>query len=174
MMTSMNDEMKKPIDENQPWYKQWMVWMVIAPPLTAVIAGIITINIAIESDDGLVVDDYYKEGLGINQSLQRDQLARDLDLKATVFIDNLSLKLRFEKAMNDQSLSLHFIHPTQSQRDIELTVQRFTEDAYQVALPQMLNGNWNVLLEPIDKSWRISGRIDFSVATSVQLLPNLK
>ncbi len=170
MMTTMTDEMK----DTQPWYKQWMVWMVIAPPLTAVIAGIITINIAIESDDGLVVDDYYKEGLGINQSLQRDQLARDLNLKATVFIDNLSLKLRFEKPIKDQVLMLHFIHPTQSQRDIEVAVQRFTEDAYQAALPKMLNGNWNVLLEPEDKSWRISGRIDTSAANSVSLMPNLK
>ena len=170
MMTTMTEEMK----DTQPWYKQWMVWMVIAPPLAAVIAGIITINIAIETDDGLVVDDYYKEGLGINQSLKRDQLARDLNLKAVAFIDNLALKLRFEQPIKDQVLSLHFIHPTQSQRDIEVTLKRFTEDAYQAALPQMLSGNWNVLLEPEDKSWRISGRIDLSATSSVSLMPNLK
>ena len=169
MITTM-----KNIDENTPWYKQWMVWMVITPPLTAVIAGIITINIAINSDDGLVVDDYYKQGLGINQTLQRDQLARDMKLKADLTITAKQIKMQFATDINDPSLSLSFIHPTQSHRDVVVPVTRMAANVYQGELLEAVEGNWNLLLEPADKSWRISGRISLPAEASSALLPNLK
>ncbi|MDH5392817.1 MAG: FixH family protein [Gammaproteobacteria bacterium] len=166
--------MKNEINENTPWYKQWMVWMVITPPLTAVIAGIITINIAINSDDGLVVDDYYKQGLGINQTLQRDQLARDLELAATAYFEPGQLKVRFQKQIKEPVLRLRLIHPTQSQRDIDLVLETFAANAYQSKLDAKISGSWNILLEPEDKSWRILGRVDLNTQSNSQLSPNLK
>ncbi|MDH5516418.1 MAG: FixH family protein [Gammaproteobacteria bacterium] len=162
------------VKEDIPWYKQWMVWMVITPPVTAVVAGIITINIAINSDDGLVVDDYYKQGLGINITLQRDQLARDLKLEAKIFFEPGKLKVRFSEAIKDPVLYLKFIHPTQSQRDKDFVLTRFSENAYQADISQQLSGNWNMLLEPEDKSWRIMGRADLNKQSYGQLSPNLK
>ena len=161
------------INENTPWYKQWMVWMVITPPVTAIVAGIITINLAIVSDDGLVVDDYYKQGLGINQTLQRDQLARDMKIEASVFIESKQIKLRLT-GNNEQALTLSFIHPTQGQRDVILSMARLSSDGYQVELDKPLTGNWNLLLEPEDKSWRILGRINLPKQTNSVLMPNLK
>ncbi|MDH5425585.1 MAG: FixH family protein [Gammaproteobacteria bacterium] len=166
--------MNKEINENTPWYKQWMVWMVITPPVTAVIAGIITINLAISSDDGLVVDDYYKQGLGINQTLQRDQLARDMNLDAELSIESNTIKVQFVSNMNDPALSLSFIHPTQSQRDIIVLLVRSAEGLYQSDIPDVPKGNRNLLLEPSDKSWRISGRINLSEEKLAVLQPNLK
>jgi len=174
MMTTMSNEMNEDLKDHLPWYKQWMVWMVIAPPLTAVIAGIITINIAIESDDGLVVDDYYKQGLGINQTLQRDHLAREMNIEADVFIESKQIKLRFNNALKQSDLTLHFIHPTQSQRDVMVAMKYFSDNAYQAELSDKLSGNWNLLLEPADKSWRVSGRINFQKQSSSRLMPNLK
>ena len=151
--------------------------MVIAPPFAAVVAGIITINIAIESDDGLVVDDYYKQGLAINQTLDRDQLARDLKLEANLFVELKEIKLRLagdSKATNEPNLTLSFIHPTQGQRDVVLGMTLFADNAYQAELEQQLTGNWNLLLEPEDKSWRIVGRLSLPKQTSSVLMPNLK
>jgi len=174
MITTMSNEMNDNTEDDQPWYKQWMVWMVIAPPLTAVIAGIITINIAIESDDGLVVDDYYKQGLGINQTLQRDHLARKMNIEADLFVETKQIKLRFNNELKQTDLTLHFIHPTQSQRDVRVVMNYFSDNAYQAELPGQLSGNWNLLLEPADKSWRVSGRINFQKQSSSRLIPNLK
>lgn len=162
------------INESTPWYKQWMVWMVITPPFAAVVAGIITINLAIVSNDGLVVDDYYKQGLGINQTLQRDQLARDMKLKADLFVESKELKLRFLGSINDQKLTLSFVHPTQGSRDVVLKVTHFAENAYQATLEKQLTGNWNLLIEPDDKRWRIMGRINLPREASSALMPNLK
>ena len=162
------------INEDTPWYKQWMVWMVIAPPVAAVVAGIITINLAIISDDGLVVDDYYKQGLGINQTLQRDHLAREMNLEANIFIESNKIKMRVSGDVNEKSLILSFVHPTQGQRDVVTTMTRFADDAYQVELEKPLTGNWNLLLEPEDKKWRILGRINLPKQSSSVLMPNLK
>jgi len=169
-MTTAAIQMK----ENEPWYKQWMVWMVITPPLTAVIAGIITINLAIQSDDGLVVDDYYKQGLGINQTLKRDHKARSLGLDASLFIEGEDLKLRFKNVIGNEQLKLSFIHPTQSQRDVKVDLIQFSESAYKAKLEKTLTGNWNLLLEPEDKEWRIGGRINLGKQQSSRLIPNLK
>ena len=58
-----------------PWYKQFWPWFLMALPATAVVGGIITIVIAMTNPDGLVQDDYYKAGLGINRTLEREQQA---------------------------------------------------------------------------------------------------
>ena len=54
----------------KPWYKQFWPWFVISLPASAVVAGIITVFIAFDNADSLVVDDYYKAGLAINDQVQ--------------------------------------------------------------------------------------------------------
>jgi hypothetical protein len=53
-------------------------------PATAVVAGFITLWLAITSFDGLVADDYYKQGLAINQTLAKIVAARDSGSSSTV------------------------------------------------------------------------------------------
>lgn len=166
--------MMSEINENTPWYKQWMVWMVITPPFAAVVAGVITINLAIMSDDGLVVDDYYKQGLGINQTLQRDQLAREMKIEADLFVESTLLKMRINGDVDDENLILSFVHPTQGQRDIIVDMVRFANNSYQAELDNRLTGNWNLLIEPKDKSWRVLGRINLPKENMSKLMPNLK
>lgn len=54
-----------------PWYKQFWPWFLMIPPAAAVIGGIATIIIAIINADELVVADYYRQGLIINQTLEQ-------------------------------------------------------------------------------------------------------
>ena len=58
----MSDTPKK------PWYREFYVWLVIFFPVLAIVAGFYTLKLAIESDDGLVEDDYYKQGIEINRT----------------------------------------------------------------------------------------------------------
>ena len=71
-----------------PWYKYKLVWMIIAIPAASVIAGINMIYLAVNTDDGLVADDYYKEGMAINQNLKRDRTAAELGLGAELVIED--------------------------------------------------------------------------------------
>ena len=59
-----------------PWYRQFWPWFLIAVPAAAVVMGITTILLALHEPDGLVSDDYYREGLAVNRDLERDQIGR--------------------------------------------------------------------------------------------------
>ncbi len=55
--------------ERSVWYREPYVWLLIAIPACAVVAGFVTLALAIATDDGLVVDDYYWQGKQINRVL---------------------------------------------------------------------------------------------------------
>ncbi len=57
----------------QPWWKFGHVWLVIAGPAIVVVAGFITLWIAMRGADPIVAEDYYQQGLDINKTLQREQ-----------------------------------------------------------------------------------------------------
>jgi hypothetical protein len=52
-----------------PWWKFGHVWMVIAGPAVVVIAGFVTLLIALRWPDPVVADDYYRQGIDINKTL---------------------------------------------------------------------------------------------------------
>ena len=68
--------------DNKPWYRFPLVWMLVAIPFSAVIMGVVMIWLAVDTDDGLVADDYYKLGMEINRVIKRDQKASELGLSA--------------------------------------------------------------------------------------------
>ena len=46
-------------DKNKPWHSYPLVWMMIAIPFSAVIMGVVMIWLAVDTDDGLVADDFF-------------------------------------------------------------------------------------------------------------------
>ena len=68
----------------ESWKTQPYVWMLILIPFSAVVVGMIMLTLAIKSDTGLVVDDYYKKGKQINQVLARDLAASTMGLSAAL------------------------------------------------------------------------------------------
>ena len=50
------------VDQKSSWYRMPLVWMLILIPGSAVIMGVVMIWLAISNEDGLVADDYYKQG----------------------------------------------------------------------------------------------------------------
>lgn len=55
--------------EAKPWWHYGHVWLVIAGPAIVVVAGFITLAIALRVPDPLVAEDYYRRGLEINKTL---------------------------------------------------------------------------------------------------------
>lgn len=54
----------------RPWWKEFYVWMVIAGPLSAVIACAITAVYILRGPDALVSEDYYREGIALSQQVK--------------------------------------------------------------------------------------------------------
>ena len=145
-------------EEKIPWYKEPYVWLLIAFPLAAVIGGFITLGLAIASNDGLVVDDYYREGLRINRVLKRDQAAADLGLKADLQFSRDSDRFRILLSGNrdftaPDTLQVSFLHSTRSGFDRHVTVTKQTGNIYAAGIPPLVKGHWYVQIETGD--WRL-------------------
>jgi hypothetical protein len=144
---------------SKPWYREPWPWFLISLPATAVIAGITTVWIAATSADGLVVGDYYKAGLAINQTLARDDAARALALTATLKSEAgaLTLALGGRITTYPAHLTLTLAHPTHQGMDHTLVFGHVGGGHYRVALPALPAGKWHAQLTDAASSWRLSG-----------------
>ncbi|WP_372828450.1 FixH family protein [Polaromonas sp.] len=59
----------KSLEPGAPWWTFPLVWMVIAGPAIVVVAGFVTLWLAMRAPDPLVAEDYYRRGLEINKTL---------------------------------------------------------------------------------------------------------
>lgn len=141
-----------------PWYKQFWPWVLIGLPATAVVASLYTVVIANQHADDLVVDDYYKEGLAINQQLDRIREAETLNLKVSINGNGRTLTLTLEGDINPDMLRVHLSHPIDADRDINLALLKTGEQTYVTQLPEPLSGRWHWTVDAGDGSdWRIDG-----------------
>jgi uncharacterized protein len=68
-----------PATTAEPWWKFGHVWLVIAGPAAVVVAGFITLYLAVSRPDPVISEDYYQKGLDINRTsapLTEAQIAR--------------------------------------------------------------------------------------------------
>ena len=142
-----------------PWYREPWPWLLMAGPAIVVVAGFITLALAIESSDGLVADDYYKQGKAINMTLHRDARAQELQYRAQVSITQAgTIALNFVAAappVPQLRLTLH--HPTRSGFDREIRLGRNTDGSYAGAMPAIDAARWGMTLDDSSRSWRLTG-----------------
>ena len=56
-----------------PWWKFGHVWLVLAGPLMVIVAGFITLWLAMSRPDPVVAEDYYQRGIDINKTLEHPE-----------------------------------------------------------------------------------------------------
>jgi len=161
---------------SKPWYREPWPWFLISLPATAVIAGVATVWIAYQSADGLVVGDYYKAGLAINQTLARDEAARSLKLAATLQQADgaLALTLTGHLKTYPEQLNLMLAHPTRQGMDQTLVFSHAGEGRYRASLPVMQAGKWHAQLTEPDSVWRLSGMIHTPFGQSAKLTAGIE
>lgn len=123
-----------------------------------------TLLIAMHKPDGLVVDDYYKEGLAINRVLERDQAAEQLGLQASVQFGEdgaVRVLMQSREAAEFSVLTLRLLHPTLAAQDGVFTLQRGQDGAFYGKVGPLAAGNWHIVLEQAGApgGWRLTGRI---------------
>ncbi len=147
--------------DNQPWYKHRWPWILIAGPATVVVAGIITLVLAITSFDGLVTDDYYKQGLTVNQRLQRDHAASQLGLHADVMRSGQNVRLLVTSSDTATALpeviTLKLAHPTRAGQDDAVKMVSEGQGFYTGKLGADVSGRWLVSIEDPAGKWRLQG-----------------
>jgi len=159
----------------RPWYKEPMVWLVIAIPLSSVIYGIFFLIVSITSFDGMVVDDYYKKGKQINRELKRDKAALAHGLTAQVMIENRTVTvfiLANQGYTPPPALEIRFLYSTRADIDKEIFVEQVSPGIYKGSLAELETGRWNVQIASDD--WRLMGSMRMPDERKVVIKPLMK
>tara|TARA_R110001592_G_scaffold296139_2_gene566475 strand:+ start:4697 stop:5230 length:534 start_codon:yes stop_codon:yes gene_type:complete len=149
-------------ETSRPWYKQPWLWFVMSVPITSVILSSIMVTVAVIGKDSLVSDNYYKDGMAINQTIEQDQLANTLGLKPILSISGTEIKLELKSTsvVPEQSfLSFKLLHPTVSAKDIIIKLLPSGNGLYLGELPHAVEGRRYLDLYAFDDSWRIREEI---------------
>ena len=117
--------MEQAENSTQPWFRMPIMWLVLGIPLSAVLVGGVMLTLSIVSFDGLVDDDYYRKGLGINQRLDRIETARTLGLTSAVELDGASGAISVDLSANPGFIFSGFnIDTSSSCNQVESRLQR--------------------------------------------------
>ncbi|MDS4014819.1 MAG: FixH family protein [Candidatus Accumulibacter sp.] len=143
------------------WYREPWPWLLMLGPCAVIVAGIVTAYLAVRSNDGLVEDDYYKQGLTVNQRTARNQRAFDLGIEAELVLggdgDRLRAMLRAkERERLPVGLVLRIAHPTRPGLDQKIALHAEGGGVYSGALAP-LHGRWHITLEDDKQEWRLVG-----------------
>jgi hypothetical protein len=141
----------------RPWYREPWPWILASGPAITVVAGFATLAIALATEDGLVADDYYKQGLAVNQVLRRDARARELHLAATALLAGAGVRVTLRGTSEPlPELWLRLVHPTRAGRD-QTVVLRASGEVYEGRFIPV-NGEPRLLvLEDPASTWRLTG-----------------
>ena len=153
-------------EDTDPWYRQFWPWFIIALPAAAVVAGLYTFWLALQTTDSLVVrsDDGMNVVTERNLAAEREAVRLGLTAVVDMQIETGAIVVTLSSLPDvDLAASLQLLmrHPTMASRDamIELVRAIPTADGeptwagHFVRLP---TGRHYVILSS-DDVWRLSG-----------------
>lgn len=161
-----------PASTARAWFREPMVWMIIAIPLSSVIMGAVMITLAVVSYDGLVADDYYKRGLQINRVLDRDQAAARAELSAELRVEEGGTRLALDAGAPafpaPASISLDLSYATRAGLDRSMRLVRAPDGSYAgPGVQGLAMGRWYVQVAAAD--WRLTGSLSVPGSTALEL-----
>ena len=156
----------------KPWYREPWPWLLMIGPAAVIVAGIATTVLAVKSFDGLVADDYYKQGLGINRVLAREDRARALGLTAAVQFspDRARIRVVLGKGSPAKAIRLVLVHPTRPDADQSLVLRAGADGTYEGGITPPHATAIGVRIEDGEGRWRLAGTWN-TVDESVRLVP---
>ena len=151
-------------EDTKPWYRQFWPWFIIALPASAVIAGLTTLWIAMQTTDSLVLVPEQGVRAEADRQVAAARLASELGLAAAVDIDLatgvVTAVIRSGDLENfPATLEFEMSHPAFADRDRLITLTRAMPDAagnpvwvgHFVSVPQ---GRYYAVLK--SSEWRLS------------------
>ncbi|UZE94650.1 FixH family protein [Alkalimarinus alittae] len=159
-------------NDTAPWYKQFWLWFLISIPAVTICYCMLMIYTAISTENSLVSDNYYKDGLAINQELALDNKATELNLSAKVSFDSsgrVALSLNGDLTSPPSFLTLKLLHPTLDGQDIETKLLPEPGSTYSTQFEKPLTGRWYIDIIAQDSTWRLKGEAALPSDTVIQL-----
>jgi uncharacterized protein len=155
----------------RPWHRELWPWLLMSGPAAVVIAGTATLWLAVASNDGLVVDDYYKRGLAINQTLSRERQAAASNYRAQASFNPGFDRVRIvvSGAPLPQALILRLVHPTRSGWDQSVRLAAVGAGVYEGSLVMPQRGLWRIIVEDDAGAWRLHGECSVPTELTISL-----
>jgi len=139
----------------KPWYRQLWPWLLISGPAGVIVAGAVTMWIAFASADGLVAEDYYRQGLAINKRLAREEEARRLGVSAHVALRDGRIRVELQ-GQKPEALFVQLAHATRAGQDVRLRLLPVAPGSYEAETGALPPGHWRIVIEDPRGAWRIS------------------
>lgn len=154
----------------KPWYREPWPWFLMSGPIIVIIAAFVSAWIAIRSSDGLVTEDYYKQGLVAGETLMRSKRAEEMGISAGLLLTSDDrVQVRLTSRQNDErpaALNITLSHPTRAGID-QKSVLRPSGEVFVGKLNLPASGHWLVLIEDEAKTWRVMGSVLLPAAGEV-------
>ncbi|HRN62359.1 MAG TPA: FixH family protein [Luteimonas sp.] len=148
-------------EENRPFWKTGIMWLVIGLPLASVFAGMALVIIATRSGGADVVRDDVRRVSQIQTTdLGQDQQARTLGLSAVLRAEDGVLEVipvtgDFRRTA---PMKLVLQHPSRTQEDVEIELAP-SDTGWRAERPLDDSHDWVVQMAPVDGEWRLHGRL---------------
>ncbi len=165
-------------EDTKPWYRQFWPWFIIALPAAAVVGGLTTLWIAVQSADSLVLQSDDGVRNASDRQIAAQRLASELGLAALVSIDRKTGSVEAVMRAGQlpaapPTLEFELSHPAFADRDEAITLNRAMPDSegnlvwvgHFVAVP---SGRFYAVLRSGD-SWRLTA--DWNGEPSLTLRP---
>ena len=155
------------------WYKQFWPWFLITIPVISIILSVTMLNLAINTENSMVVDDYYKEGKAINLQLEKVQEAKARNIVTELFTrgKNISVEFLSGRPSSGEALKLSFSHATLESKDFEVLLAQDANGIYRASMEHELTGKWNITLTPLGQEWKISQSLSFPRSQAIMFKP---
>ena len=147
----------------RPWYREPFMWLVVALPLSSVVAGVSLLVLATGGSATDSAPEKVQRMAQVQQTdLAPDQRARALALSARGRRSSDGLEISMAGVDLPAHLMLQLVHPSDAQRDLTLVLAggegRWTWSG------QVDTGHaWRLRLAPADGRWRLVGQLPAGV-----------
>ena len=120
-------------EDTKPWYRQFWPWFIIALPASAVVAGLTTVWISMQTTDSLVLAADEGVKAAADRQVAAARLASELGLAAIVDIDSdtgvvTAVMRSGDLAEQPATLAFELSHPAFADRDLQITLNKAMAD----------------------------------------------
>ncbi|MCG8671414.1 MAG: FixH family protein [Pseudomonadales bacterium] len=151
--------------DTKPWYKQFWFWFVIGIPACSVVMGLTLLYVATQNKVSIVKEEWYKDGLAINQRIDKQLKAKELGLNATIELsrENGALTIAIPQLdANQTALMLTLVHPTSEDGDQLLELVRTPSGEFWAKVEPNKKGFYYLQLTDKANVWQLDGAINFN------------
>lgn len=161
----------------KPWYREFWIWFILAPIIAVMGVWAWLIPIAVQTNDGAILDNYYEDGMTVVERNAQSQWAADHQLSAQLQTLGERVQLRLEGQLDERpsTLLLTYAFPTRASWDVSVQLQRQPDGRYLGTLPETVSEQRRLVLEPVgvDAPWRLHGEVELPDRSIIRLQPQL-